>query len=124
MSQENLGEFLSGDRIDNSPYELFMREDSQCNILCQKTYKAEDAEAFMAAIDEEYHHNWIIDNLPAASIVGSATTVHADSGRTRWRSPSRTARASPWGAATSSLWSRSTKPRGGQRGMWRTRHTS
>ena len=35
-SAENLGEFLSGDRIDNSPYELFMRDDTTCNILCQE----------------------------------------------------------------------------------------
>jgi hypothetical protein len=66
---ENLGEFLSGDRIDNSPYELFMRDDTTCNILCQQHYGKRDVEAFKTAIDEGYHHNWIIDNLPAAAIV-------------------------------------------------------
>ena len=75
MSAENLGEFLSGDRIDNSPYQLFMRDDTTCNILCQQVYGKKDVDAFKAAIDEQYHHNWIIDNLPAASIVESSGFV-------------------------------------------------
>jgi hypothetical protein len=68
MSAENLGEFLTGDRIDNSPYQLLMRDDTTCNVLCQKTLTQRDVEAFQNAIDEEYHHNWIVDNLPAAGI--------------------------------------------------------
>lgn len=59
MAAENLGEFLSGDRIDSSPYELFMRDDSTCNILCQQAYNKKDVEAFKNAIDEGYHHNWV-----------------------------------------------------------------
>ena len=51
-STENLGEFLSGDRIDNSPYKLFMRDDTTCNILCQRILKTNDAEAFKGAIEE------------------------------------------------------------------------
>jgi len=69
MSAENLGEFLTGDRIDNSPYQLYMRDDSYCNILCQKKYSKRDVETFKKAVMEEYHHNWIIDNLPAASVI-------------------------------------------------------
>ena len=64
MSAENLGEFLTGDRIDNSPYQLYMRDDSYCNILCQQKYNKKDVDTFKKAIHEEYHHNWIIDNLP------------------------------------------------------------
>ena len=48
-----------------------MRDDSYCNILCQKKYNKKDAEEFKKAIVEEYHHNWIIDNLPAASVSGN-----------------------------------------------------
>jgi transmembrane 9 superfamily protein 2/4 len=66
MSAENLGEFLTGDRIDNSPYQLYMRDDSYCNILCQKKYSKKDVETFKKAVVEEYHHNWIIDNLPVS----------------------------------------------------------
>jgi transmembrane 9 superfamily protein 2/4 len=69
MSAENLGEFLTGDRIDNSPYQLYMRDDSYCNLLCQQKYTKKDVDVFKKAIAEEYHHNWIIDNLPAASVI-------------------------------------------------------
>jgi transmembrane 9 superfamily protein 2/4 len=77
---ENLGEFLSGDRIENSPYQLFMEQDQFCKILCQVTLKAHEVAALKAIVKEEYHHNWIIDNLPAASIVDSEqyiTTAYA-----------------------------------------------
>jgi transmembrane 9 superfamily member 2/4 len=75
-----LGEFLSGDRIENSPYQLFMEQDQFCNILCMEILKSHDVQAFKNIIKEEYHHNWIIDNLPAASILDSEqyiTTTYA-----------------------------------------------
>jgi len=80
QAQENLGEFLTGDRIENSPYQLFMEQDQFCNILCMEHFKTHDVQAFKAIIKEEYHHNWIIDNLPAASILDSEqyiTTTYA-----------------------------------------------
>jgi transmembrane 9 superfamily protein 2/4 len=80
QAQENLGEFLTGDRIENSPYQLFMEQDQFCNILCMEHIKSHDVQAFKAIIKEEYHHNWIIDNLPAASILDSEqyiTTTYA-----------------------------------------------
>lgn len=72
---ENLGEFLTGDRIDTSPYALYMRDDSFCNVLCQRRYNHKDQEDFKRAITEEYHHNWIIDNLPAASVIDTEEFV-------------------------------------------------
>ena len=80
QAQENLGEFLTGDRIENSPYQLFMEQDQFCNILCMETFKQHDVSSFKMIIKEEYHHNWIIDNLPAASILDSEqyiTTTYA-----------------------------------------------
>ena len=35
QATENLGEFLSGDLIENSPYHLFMEQDQFCKVLCQ-----------------------------------------------------------------------------------------
>ncbi|KAH8094060.1 hypothetical protein JL720_4049 [Aureococcus anophagefferens] len=32
---ENLGEFLGGDLIENSPFQLFMEQDQFCKVLCQ-----------------------------------------------------------------------------------------
>lgn len=66
---ENLGEFLRGDRIENSAYEIDMLEDSYCSVLCQVDLKSKDVTDFKNAIKNQYHHNWIIDNLPAASIL-------------------------------------------------------
>jgi len=34
---ENLGEFLTGDRIENSPYEINLKEDKNCVVLCTRT---------------------------------------------------------------------------------------
>merc|ERR1719183_1676850 len=80
VASENLGEFLTGDRIENSPYQLFMEQDQFCKILCLAWLKSHDVQAFKSVIKEEYHHNWIIDNLPAASIIDSEqyiTTAYA-----------------------------------------------
>lgn len=66
---ENLGEFLRGDRIENSAYAISMLEDKYCKVLCQTEFSDQDVTAFTAAIARQYHHNWIIDNLPAASIL-------------------------------------------------------
>eukprot|EP00635_Sarcinochrysidales_sp_CCMP3193_P011481 CAMPEP_0118908982 /NCGR_PEP_ID=MMETSP1166-20130328/11752_1 /TAXON_ID=1104430 /ORGANISM="Chrysoreinhardia sp, Strain CCMP3193" /LENGTH=666 /DNA_ID=CAMNT_0006848393 /DNA_START=11 /DNA_END=2011 /DNA_ORIENTATION=+ len=71
QATENLGEFLTGDRIENSPYQLYMEQDQFCKILCEVHFDEEDVAALKKIIKEEYHHNWIIDNLPAASIVDS-----------------------------------------------------
>ena len=30
---ENLGEFLTGDRIENSPYEISMKKDEYCRVV-------------------------------------------------------------------------------------------
>lgn len=68
---ENLGELLSGDRIENSPYELYMMEEQYCQLLCQVKLDTKDVHTFRRIVEEGYHHNWIIDNLPAASIVDS-----------------------------------------------------
>jgi len=71
FTQENLGEFLTGDRIENSPYTIYMIENTYCNVLCKKKLSGHGALSVRDAIDEEYHHNWIVDNLPAASEVDS-----------------------------------------------------
>lgn len=66
---ENLGEFLRGDRIENSAYTISMHTEEFCRVLCQVDLKTKDVADFKQAIDRQYHHNWIIDNLPAASIL-------------------------------------------------------
>eukprot|EP00931_Biecheleriopsis_adriatica_P105982 TRINITY_DN804_c0_g1_i1.p1 TRINITY_DN804_c0_g1~~TRINITY_DN804_c0_g1_i1.p1 ORF type:complete len:628 (+),score=125.06 TRINITY_DN804_c0_g1_i1:77-1960(+) len=66
-SAENLGEILEGDRIENSPYEIFMRKDEICKILCKIVLTDEMKKKFQSMIKDEYLVNWIVDNLPAAT---------------------------------------------------------
>ena len=80
---ENLGEVLSGDRIENSMYQLRMKKVDYCRVLCRRTYADDDMALFREKIDHEYRVNWIIDNLPAAIRVyddEDPTAVHYDRG--------------------------------------------
>jgi transmembrane 9 superfamily member 2/4 len=93
LESENLGEFLAGDRIENSPYVLKMKKDSYCTHLCQlnvgrgqqkddgatagkmkmmrtrrNANAAKNDSKMVKMIRHQYHANWIVDNLPSASI--------------------------------------------------------
>mmetsp|Transcript_4848 Transcript_4848/g.11567 ORF Transcript_4848/g.11567 Transcript_4848/m.11567 type:complete len:676 (-) Transcript_4848:170-2197(-) len=80
MDNENLGEFLAGDRIESSPYVLNMKKEVYCQQVCVADLgKAEQAgmkkNKVVRAINHGYHNNWIVDNLSAASIVEDDTSV-------------------------------------------------
>mmetsp|Transcript_93110 Transcript_93110/g.189686 ORF Transcript_93110/g.189686 Transcript_93110/m.189686 type:complete len:655 (-) Transcript_93110:331-2295(-) len=74
MASENLGEFLTGNKIQNSPYNINMLTESYCEKLCQKTLTASSAKMMGMHIKYGYHNNWIIDNLPSAAIMSNAKT--------------------------------------------------
>jgi transmembrane 9 superfamily protein 2/4 len=68
----NLGEFLSGDRILSSPYLVKMKTDMFCEQVCMANLgrleqKGHALSKIVKAIHMDYHANWILDNLPAAS---------------------------------------------------------
>jgi transmembrane 9 superfamily member 2/4 len=69
---ENLGEFLAGDKIENSPYtNLYLRRDVYCQELCTSNlgrgeHRGTSPNKAVAAIRQEYHNNWIVDGLNAA----------------------------------------------------------
>ena len=68
-SAENLGEVLRGDRIENSMYQIEMRSDQQCKVLCSLNIKSKKMFAsFKRAIKDEYRVNMILDNLPVAMV--------------------------------------------------------
>lgn len=68
-SAENLGEVLRGDRILNSLYQIQMRLDEKCKVVCKVDGLTEDqAKNFKEKIDDEYRINMILDNLPAAMV--------------------------------------------------------
>jgi transmembrane 9 superfamily protein 2/4 len=74
MDNENLGEFLAGDRIESSPYYLLMKKDMYCEQLCVSNMgrgfqRGTAPNKVIRAIRKNYHNNWIVDNLSAASKV-------------------------------------------------------
>ena len=54
---ENLGEIMSGDSIENSPYKVEMMLPSECVALCKKTYSKKNLHEFAHKIDEKYRVN-------------------------------------------------------------------
>jgi len=69
---ENLGEVLTGDRIENSLYKLEMKVPEVCEKVCMKDLTEKEAKKFRQAIADDYRVHWIVDNLPAAVTVPSA----------------------------------------------------
>jgi transmembrane 9 superfamily protein 2/4 len=71
-ANQNLGEFLAGDKISNSPYLLLMKNDMYCEQLCSSNqgrgeYRGMLPNTVVKAIRANYHNNWIVDNMNAAS---------------------------------------------------------
>lgn len=67
QSAENLGEILEGDMIQNSPYEIRMKENTICKLLCKQKLQPDQKDKFKSMIKDEYLVNWLVDNLPAAT---------------------------------------------------------
>jgi transmembrane 9 superfamily protein 2/4 len=68
MASENLGEFITGNKVQSSPYTINMLQEMYCQKVCQKTLDAGSARLLKSHILRAYHNNWIIDNLPSAAI--------------------------------------------------------
>ena len=52
-----------------------MRMDEYCKVLCQTKLNAHNILQFKRSIDEWYHHNWIVDNSPAARVIDTESFV-------------------------------------------------
>ena len=65
---ENLGEYLTANRIENSPYEIKFLEDKECTVVCKQEYGEEAIATWEDKIKGSYRINWILDNLPATSM--------------------------------------------------------
>lgn len=68
MASENLGEFLTGNKIQTSPYTINMKKDVYCQVICQVKLTLHDTKDLKMHIKYGYNNNWIIDNLPSASV--------------------------------------------------------
>ena len=69
---ENLGEILRGDRIVNTPYEIFMDQAVSCKLLCnsKKTpmiWSEKESNHAIDMIKHDYYVHLIVDNLPCAT---------------------------------------------------------
>ena len=63
---ESLGSILFGDRIQSSPFELYMGQNESCKILCDEVKFDQRAAKFVnRRIYQNYNLNWLIDGLPA-----------------------------------------------------------
>ena len=83
MDNENLGEFLAGDRIESSPYLLRMKTDMYCEQVCVTNLGRGESKGVaqnkvVRAIRNSYHNNWIVDNLSSASIVEDSKNIRKD----------------------------------------------
>ncbi|KAG7349607.1 endomembrane protein 70-domain containing protein [Nitzschia inconspicua] len=68
MASENLGEFLTGNKIQSSAYSINMLTELYCEKVCQKYLSKLEAAKLRLHIKYGYHNNWIIDNLPSAAV--------------------------------------------------------
>jgi len=74
MASENLGEFLTGNKIQSSVYNINMLTEGYCEKACQVELTVADAARLRLHIKYGYHNNWIIDNLPSAAVGLNAVT--------------------------------------------------
>jgi transmembrane 9 superfamily protein 2/4 len=74
MASENLGEFLTGNKIQSSAYHIDMLTETYCQKLCQIGLTKVEAAKLRLHIKYGYHNNWIIDNLPSAGVGLNAAT--------------------------------------------------
>ncbi|KAL1632988.1 Transmembrane 9 superfamily member 1 [Diplodia seriata] len=66
---ESLGSILFGDRIQTSPFELYMGKNETCKPACrEQTYEPSDAQFVNQRILQNYNLNWLIDGLPAGQL--------------------------------------------------------
>lgn len=63
---ENLGQVLSGDRMESSSYQVLMQKDEDCVLLCRRKSSRVQIDNFKWMIDNNYQASWVADNLPAA----------------------------------------------------------
>jgi len=71
---ENIGEILSGDRIENSLYQVKMKQPSECMPLCKKSYNKNEIRVFKQKILQKYRVNLMVENFPAAQKFKTITT--------------------------------------------------
>ena len=75
-----LGEWLTGDRIESTPYILRFKEDMYCEKVCVSNLGRAEARDLapnkvINAVRKDYHINFVLDNLSAASKLEDEATI-------------------------------------------------
>lgn len=60
----NLGQVLMGDRMKPTDYEINMKEDVQCKVLCTKELTTDHVKLLKKRIEQEYAVRLNLDNMP------------------------------------------------------------
>jgi len=64
---ENLGQILMGDAVVSASYDMRMKRDESCRIVCDRPMTNVDFARFANLIEGEYVINWLVDGLPATT---------------------------------------------------------
>ena len=62
----SLGQELIGDTVTLTPYQLMLKQNKECILLCETNYSDKDARKFRELIDDEYVVHWMVDGFPVA----------------------------------------------------------
>jgi len=74
IPNEGIGQLLVGEHISTSPYNITMKRDVYCKRVCtadlDRHYQKLGTQTvpsnkLVRSIQKHYHHNWIVDHLPA-----------------------------------------------------------
>ena len=67
---ESLGSILFGDRIKTSPFELHMKQNESCKLVCNGAHNFDSRSAKFVnnRIRQNFNLNWLVDGLPAAQL--------------------------------------------------------
>ena len=76
--EDNIGEILMGDKIYPTDYQLFLMNDSYCNLLCEFNFDLYHASFIQFLIDNNYKATYYLDGLPAVYINLDEHTVEYD----------------------------------------------
>jgi transmembrane 9 superfamily protein 2/4 len=68
QSPINLGEVLSGDRVEDSVYKMDFKVPKSCEIACLKHLSKKERSKFITAVDEDYRVHWMLDSLPVGML--------------------------------------------------------
>jgi transmembrane 9 superfamily member 2/4 len=71
VNNENLGQALTGDVLERTPYNIKMNHPALCQYLCTKVISRSDLRNLRWMIDRDYRSKWIVDNLPSGMRVSS-----------------------------------------------------